>query len=333
MEGEVMARFLKNTDPRFHLVEARAKWTLVMLAVVLLGLASLAVWQQEWLRVSRHVVFTAPSSEGISPGIAIRLSGFRIGKIKSVTLAGPGRVRVDGLVFEKYAGYLSADTTAMLRSENLISDRFIELTPGDDPQGNPLDPDTPLPLQAEPGIGAMVDALREEIRPVINEAIGITRYLTDPAGDLKTSVANIRKLTDTLNEETGPTLVSGREAITSVGQMVDGFQDPAGSLQQSLANFEKLTVTLDKDFTEVLDRFDKAADSAIEMFDHLDTLVGKLELVVDETAPEVPPMVRKGRSTLDKADDVVGSVRNLWPLRGGLPKDEEKTLRPSNDQP
>lgn len=328
-----MARYLKNTDPRFHLVEAQARWTLRILIVVVLGIVSLTVWHQEWLRKSRDVVFTAPSSEGIAPGIGIRLSGFRIGKVKSVTLAGPGQVRVDGIIFEKYAAYLGTDSTAILRSENLISDHFIEMTPGPHGGKNPLTAATPIALQAEPGIGAMVDAFREELRPVINEIAGITAYLTDPEGDLKTSIANIRAVTQTLDRETGPTLTDARKAINSMEQMVAEFQSPEGRLQRSLANIETLTHTLDTKVSPLLTEFETTATTATEMFERADAVFGEIQDLVNETGPEVPPMVRQSREAIDKADEVVGSVRKMWPLRNALPADGEKTLRPTHDQP
>lgn len=328
-----MARFLKNTDPRFHLVEVQARWTLRILIVLILAIAALTVWHQEWLRPSRDVAFTATSSEGLAPGITIRLSGFRIGKVNSVTLAGPGMVRIEGIVFEKYAGYLGADSTATLRSENLISDRFIELSPGTDPAALPLTAAESIPLQTEPGLGAMVDAFREELRPVIDEIAGITRYLNDPAGDLRTSIANIRTLTDTLNEETGPVLISANTAVTRIEEMVAEFQNPEGPLHRSLTNIETLTTTLDNRLTPLIIEFQTAATSATGMLDHADALVGQIEDIVREAGPEVTPIVRQSRDTIDKADEVVGSVRSLWPLRNALPEDGEKTLRHAHDRP
>lgn len=328
-----MARYLKNTDPRFHLVEAQARWTLRILIVLMLAITALTVWHQEWFRPSRDVVFTAPSSEGLAPGVTIRLSGFRIGKVKTVTLTGPGQVRIDGIVFKKYAGYLGADSTATVRSENLISDRFIELSPGTDPTALPLSEDTPIALQAEPGIGAMVDAFREELRPVIHEIAEITRYLNDPEGDLKSSITNIRTTTDTLDKEIGPTLVNARSAIMKLEELVVEFQNPDGSLQKSIGSVETLAESIDTQLTDLIKEFETAANSATEMFDHLDSVVDEIESFVQETGPEIPPMVRQSREAINKTDEIIGSVKSMWPLRNAIPADGEKTLRPAHDRP
>jgi len=328
-----MAQFLKNTDPRFHLVEAQTRWTIRLLILFVAAIISLAVWKQEWLRASHRVTFTAPTSEGIAPGIAVRLSGFRIGKVKSVTLAGPGQVRVDAIVFEKYAEHLGSDSTALLRSENLISDRFIELSPGSDPDAKPFTDGVTIPLNVEPGLGAMVDAFREEIRPVITEVAEITGYLNDPEADLKMSIAEIRKLTETLNRETGPTLSGAREAVAGVDEMVSSFTDPDAKLQLALKNIESLTATLDEKIPLLIEQVDVAVANADELFGNADTLITDLQKLVNETSPDVPPMVKKGRDAVGKTDEIVDSVRSLWPLRKVLPPAGEKTLRPSHDKP
>jgi len=291
------------------------------------------VWKQEWLRASRQVTFTTPTSEGIVPGTAIRLSGFRIGKVTSVSLAGSGQVRVEGIVFEKYADHLGSDSTAMLRSENLISDRFIELSPGSNPVAKPFTDGIILPLSSEPGIGAIVDAFREELRPVITEIGEITHYLNDPKADLKMSITQIRELTETLNKETGPTLSGAREAIAGVDGMVASFAAPDAKLQRALKNIEALTATLDKKIPPLIDEVDVAVANADELFESADTLVAELRKLLDETAPDVPPMLRTGRDAVEKTDEMVDSVRSLWPLRKALPPTGEKTLRPGHDNP
>lgn len=328
-----MAQFLKNTDPRFHLVEAQTRWTIRLLILFLAAIISLAVWKQEWLRSSHRVTFTTATSEGVAPGIAIRLSGFRIGKVKSVTLAGPGQVRVEAVVFEKYAEHLGSDSTALLRSENLISDRFIELSPGSDPAAKPFTEGITIPLKVEPGLGAMVDAFREEVRPVITEVAEITSYLNDPEADLKMSIAEIRKLTETLNRETGPTLTGAREAVAGVDEMLGSFTDPDAKLQLTLKNIETLTATLDEKIPLLLKEVDVLVADADAFFTESSTLVGDLQKLYDETAPDVPPMVKDGRDAVGKTDEMVDSVRSLWPLRKALPPAGEKTLRPSHDKP
>lgn len=328
-----MAQFLKNTDPRFHLVEAQTRWTIRLLILFVAAVISLAVWKQEWLRNSRKVTFTTPTSEGIAPGIAVRLSGFRIGKVISVTLAGPGQVHVEAIVFEKYAAHLGSDSSAMLRSENLISDRFIELSPGSDPDTKPFTEGITIPLSSEPGIGAMVDAFREEIRPVITEATEIASYLNDPKADLKRSIAEIRKLTETLNRETEPTLSGAREAVAAVDEMVTSFTDPDAKLQLALKNIETLTATLDEKIPLLIKEADLAVVNANALFTNADTFITDLQTLLDETAPDVPPMLSSGRDAVEKTDEMVDSVRSLWPLRKTLPPAGEKTLRPSHDQP
>ncbi len=333
-----MARFLKNTDPRFHLLETRSRWFGGLIVVIMVAVVSLAVWQQEWLRGGKRVTMISATSEGLTVGMAVRLSGFRIGKVQAVELQAPGCVQVTALIFHEYASYVRRDSKALVRGENIIGDRFIELGVGS--AGAPeIGAGESLELQAEPTIGAMVDAFRKEVRPVIDELAAVAHYLNDPEGDLKSSVRNIRGITAAFEKEAGPTLQSSRETADRLKQLAGDLTNPDGSLMTSLDHFNRATRTLDEDLPSlsdkldvVLAKFDSAGESATKMFDHLDRTVGKLEKMVDQAAPEVPGMVKSGAKTVKKAEDVVSSVRNMWPLKGGMSKEREEVLKRGSDE-
>ena len=97
-----MARFLKNTDPRFHLVELRSGFFLGAILLMLLGAVGFGIWKQEWFRPAKHFRMTAETSEGLQTGMAVRLSGFRIGKVDAIELVGPGNVAVRVRVFDDF---------------------------------------------------------------------------------------------------------------------------------------------------------------------------------------------------------------------------------------
>jgi phospholipid/cholesterol/gamma-HCH transport system substrate-binding protein len=278
----------------------------------------------------------AGTSEGLAVGMAVRLSGFRIGKVSSVSLDAPGRVRVACQVFREYMPYLRRDSSALVRGENIIGDRFIEVAAGS-AGASELGDDDLLELKSEPTIGAMVDAFREEVRPVLNQLGEIAKYLADPEGDLKKSMGNIRSLTGTLDKELAPTLTASRSTVTELDSLAKNLEDENGPLKKSLAGLEKASRTLAEELPPLVERFDhslvqfdEAATSATKMLDHADVVIGKIETVVDKTGPEVPGIVQQGTSTMKKADEVVSSVRNMWPVRGGVPKAKEKTLKPNS---
>ena len=75
----------------------------------------------------------------------------------------------------------------------------------------------------------------------------------------------------------------------------------------------------------------EAATEAKALFANANTVVSDLGDVVEESGPEVPGMVRDGADAVGKADDVIDSVRNMWPIRRGKKDQGEDVLRTGSD--
>jgi ABC-type transporter Mla subunit MlaD len=193
-------QFLKNTDPRFHLVETRARFFIFIAVAGLVGLAAFVIWKQEIFRSSRRIDLMATSSQGIQRGMAARLSGFRIGKVGDVELEGENRVRVNLEVFSEYAHFLRGNSVATIASESLIGDRFIDITAGSANAPELKDGDT-LPLSPEKSIGTLVESLKDEIRPAVVETREIISFLNDPKGDFKLTLASLRIVSESLKSD------------------------------------------------------------------------------------------------------------------------------------
>lgn len=335
-----MARFLKNTDPRFHLVELRSGFFLGAILLMLLGAVGFGIWKQEWFRPAKHFRMTAETSEGLQTGMAVRLSGFRIGKVDAIELVGPGRVAVGVRVFDDYVCHVKTDSRAKVRGENLIGDRFIELTAGSDdapqaPEG------AVIRIEAEPTIGAMVEELKGDFEPIL-------AGLGEVAGKLPATIDRFDRVIDEshalvldLRRDDGD-LQQGfarmREALAEVGGLVAELRAPENDLMKGIDQFEDATRALSGHLDSIMTRLDSATATLDEtmakaggLIDDADGVVERLGETLDEAAPEVPEMVRKGSRTMDKADDVMSAVRDMWPIRGGVSKDEGRTLRTSSD--
>jgi hypothetical protein len=60
--------------------------------------------------------------------------------------------------------------------------------------------------------------------------------------------------------------------------------------------------------------------------------VTKIDVAVKEAAPEIPRLLRKGTDTLRNADEVITSIKGLWPVSQGVPKKKENLLRLPNER-
>ena len=163
-----MTQFLKNTDPRFHLVELRSKTFAFLILAILLGIVGFAAFKQEWFRPVKHYWMVAETSEGLQQGMSVRLSGFRIGRVQKIELVANREVRVDFEIFEEYTGYIRQETRAKLRGENLIGDRFIELGIDSDKDDSALLPEgSEIAYQRGKTIDEMVESLENQFTPIL----------------------------------------------------------------------------------------------------------------------------------------------------------------------
>lgn len=335
-----MARFLKNTDPRFHLVELRSGFFLGSILLILAGAVGFGIWKQEWFRGAKEYQMTAETSEGLQTGMAVRLSGFRIGKVDAIELVGPGEVAVKVKVFDEYVHYVKIDSRAEVRGENLIGDRFIEITAGS--AGAPLAQEgAEIQIESEPTIGAMVEELKEEFQPILAGLGGVAEKLPRTVDRVDRVIDESHALIADLRREDG-NLQQGfarfSEALAEVESLVAELREPDNDMMKGIDQFEDATRAMSEHLDSILTKLDSASGRLDEtmakaggLIDEADAVVESLGDTVEETAPEVPEMVRKSARTVDKADDVMSAVRDMWPIRGGVSKDEGKTLRTSSD--
>lgn len=316
-------KFLRNTDPRFHLVETRARFFIFLAVAGFLSLVAFVIWKQEIFRSSRHIDLIAASSQGVHKGMAARLSGFRIGKVGNVELEGENRVRVTLEVFSEYAHFLRADSKAAIASESLIGDRFIDVTAGTPSTPELKEGDT-LPLSPEKSISTLVESLKDEIRPAVIETREIISFLNDPKGDFKVMLSGLRITADALKSEM-PQIMKDIHQTTQQGtNLFTQLNKPDAELWKSLGHFEKLTRTLNEDLPPIVTRLGDGVST-------LQGAVGKLDRAITESAPEVPKLIRKGSDTLRSADEVLNSIKGLWPVSQGVPKKKENLLRLPNE--
>lgn len=332
------SRYLRNTDPRFHWIELRSRWFLGLALAAILGVVAVAMWRLEWFRPVQRLDLRAMSGEGIQRGMPVKLSGFRIGKVTSVELEQANRVRVKVDLFKEYAPHIRRDSQAVVSAgSSLIGDRFIAMTAGSQVAPAVSEGDE-LALSEEQSISKMVETIKEEIRPVLDDVREIVGYLNDPQGDFKTSLGQIRSVTGSLDADVPLLLDETRGGVKRFDEWLAGLQDPAQPLQKSLVQIDETSAALRKDLPEILRKLDNAATTldaatgdARKFLQDADGVVADVRAAVKENAPRIPPLLNEGQATVRDAGDVARSVKNMWPVKGGVPETKEKVLRAESE--
>ncbi len=310
---------MKESDPRFVGLEKKiGVFIVVAVAGVLLGIAFIGV-QQDLFTAKTNLRFIAESGQGINEGMAVKLSGFKIGKITRLELNDVARVEVSMSINNQYIRWIHTDSKARLVKEGLIGDSIIEIVPGS-PGVRRISENEFLPFEREKDLNAIAQEIQEEIKPGIRDVKAIIHYINSPDGDVKRILANINRLSkdasstrqhvDTLLEDVDKAVV-GRTA------KVDAL---LGAVHQTVTDVDGAVKKIDKDMPTLLQKVDTTIGNVQQM-------TGELKKTVEKTAPEVPGLVKRGTEMADDAEEVMDSVKKVWPLRSIIEPSAERVLK------
>lgn len=228
------------------------RWTSVATAIVLVTSALTAsgyiVVQHIWQPTTISAIFSTANS--IYPGDEVRIAGVKVGTIESITPLGQ-RVRFTLDIDHGIA--VAADAKAVIVAPNLVSARFVQLTPAYDtgpqlgdgaeiPQSRtstPVEWDEvkrqldrlatdlgPNDVAQSSSAGRLIDSAAnamagngDKLRQTLAQLAGISRILADHSGNIVDTITNLQKF------------VSGlRDSNTQIGQ----FQEHLASLSTVL---------------------------------------------------------------------------------------------------
>jgi len=210
---------------------------------------------------------------GLEKGDVVRVAGVRVGQVDGLSVVAGNQVTVDFHVAEDQK--VSDKTQVLVRYENLLGDRYLELSqpPG---TGSALRPGSTIP-ESRTAPALDLDILLNGFRPLfqglapeqINElASGIVSTLQGRGGTIESLLAKTASLTNGLadrDEAIGSMLTNldvvlssldahDTQLSTAIGQMrrlVSGLaadRDPIGA---ALGDISQLTVTLGGLFADV----------------------------------------------------------------------------------
>ncbi|MEK6582490.1 MAG: MlaD family protein, partial [Nitrospirota bacterium] len=127
---------MKETDPRFVSLQ---KKVILFFAVAVIGIIGTLIFlgvERGAFTPKYRIHFTVEKGTGFFEGMPVKLSGFKIGKIETLSLDENARVKILLLLDKKYQKWIRQDSRAMLTKEGLIGEDVIDVTVG--AQGKPV---------------------------------------------------------------------------------------------------------------------------------------------------------------------------------------------------
>lgn len=303
---------LADKDDRFKNLFGKAA---IFILVAVLGISATLLWtgiKKGAFTPKSMIYFLADSGQGLSEGMPVKYSGFKIGKLNTLTLDEQGRVQVEVSLEAKYLKLIRQDAVISLVKEGVIGDGVLELSRGTDSKPILMAGGT-VHFERANGLEQAVIEVKNRILPILDD---LHETLHDPNSDVRQTLKNLREL----SAEMHTTRERVDHLLGSVDSNMNNEVAPLlRSLRVSATNAESLTAKLDHDLPTLL----KKADDGMENL-RLTTLAVKD--AVQKSAPQMSGMVGEARETMDKtrgavenSNELFDSLRSHWPLNNSTP--------------
>ncbi|MBU4320964.1 MAG: MlaD family protein [Thermodesulfovibrionales bacterium] len=298
---------MKETDPRFMKLKGKVGlFFIIAVAGIIATVVSIGI-ERGIFTAKYRINFTVDKGTGFFEGMPVKLSGFKIGKIDSMSLDENAKVKVTLLISKKYSKWIRQDSKAMLTKEGFIGEGVVDISVGS--TNKPVIWDGGV-IQNEKARG--LDEIAEEMRPVIGEIKDIITYINDPKGDIKQTIANLKTLSSGLNA----TKENADKLLKNADSNISGVSSDAS---KALKNIDKTVSSMNDKINPVIDKLNRTMDNA-------EKTTANLRDAVEKAAPKVPPLLNKGEDALSDTNEVVKSLKQIWPIRLFIEKPKDSLI-------
>lgn len=313
---------IKEEDPRFmHLRKKIAVF--VVVAFAFLVVVVVLIGKENDLFSSKYELgFTVPKGTGFTRGMAVKLSGFRIGRIKSISLNESAQVDIVLQIARKYQKWIRRDSHVQLLKEGLVGETVVEVSVGSSSQPV-LQENEKLTFIKTKGLDELADEIAEKVKPVLNDVRDIISYVNDPQGDVKQSLRNINTLTrglETTREHADNLLVDVRADAKEVSAKLSTVLDDTS---RTVGKLEKPISELDRKLPSILEKVENTMENA-------ENASGDLKAMTEQVRPKVPNLLEQTESAVEGANSVLDAIKGIWPISSRIKKPDEKQLVPGD---
>jgi ABC-type transporter Mla subunit MlaD len=270
----------------------------------------------------RHtaIYFHAADALGISKGMAVRLFGLPVGNVSDMDISDRG-VKVELSINSEYIPRLPKGSQARLVREAYVGAATIQIVPSREPRraAEPLADGDEIEYVSARGVAELVDDLRNQLTPVINEMRRMIAELNNPNGDFRKSVAGANTVFQQLpetNREMRQVLRDADRTVVAVGRQAEA----------SLGSVERVSVQMERQLPLLAEKLATTLDALSETSAQIRDTTRKNGDALHEVLVQVPGLLRDGGDLVREGQDVVGAARNSWFLRDMIEAKSVRTL-------
>jgi len=237
---------------------------------------------------------------GLSVGSDVRVSGVKVGKVKSITFEN-GKVKVTLQFNKKVPIYRNA--IAKIESLGLLGDKYVEINPGT-PSAGPLPPGSVIKFTQTPAdVTQMIDTMTETAKSIEKLSNSINQLVAENRKQLHQLLFNLNKLSAKIDELLNR---NGKNIDKTLQQVASLTEKLNRELPKLIKNLNGLTVNLNSTVAELKPRLKQSLDSISKLSSDLDTVAKALKnqrQSIEKTLQNLSKItsdISHGRGTLGK---------------------------------
>jgi phospholipid/cholesterol/gamma-HCH transport system substrate-binding protein len=319
-------------DPRFQGLERRTG-LFVLFAALIVGALIFGILVREGaFTKTTPLSFLANSAQGIAKGMAVQLSGFKVGTVESLGLQSDGAVKVKLAVLSDYMRLINQDSVARLAKAGLIGESRIEIVAGR-AASRPMPPGGALKFERAPDIGVIAQSLSEQVRPILADLKEITESIKSPEGDIHSTIRNAKlasaelakaatqmnRLAQQSQQQLGGVLTKADQAIAHVDEAIAAADGAIARADAVLVHAGSTLAAVQGTLPQLLLKLDRTLDK-------LDAVAEDAKKVTASAAEELPPTLRDARAAAKDGRAIVSGARRAWPISSFVAEPREQAL-------
>lgn len=315
----------REQDSRFDRLNFRTGLFIAAALLLFAALIAASLVRQGVFTQTSSVYFFSDSAAGLTRGMSVQLSGFKIGSVEEIALEPDTRVKARMVLKTEYLRHIGQDAQARLAKEGLFGASFIEIQPGAR-EGRAMVNNGVVKFERASDFGQLAEALADKLHPILDDVKRITASANDPDGDIRATLRNVReataavgelqkdlnRLTKTVNERTDKLTGQVGQALDRADVALERAGTAIGTLNSTLS-------TLDRQLPETLLKLDRTLAN-------VESVTADVRRISTRLASDVPPAVTEGRALMQDTRDIVEGAKRSWPIRGFLLEPLERSL-------
>ena len=309
-------KLLADRDERFKgLLVKVGIFILLALAGVAFNLVFTSV-KQGLFNPKSSIYFLVDSADDLKEGMPVKLSGFKIGSVKHITLDSIAHARVEMSIDNQYLPLLNEDAMVSLKKEGIIGDSILAAKRGTEGRGQ-LSADATIQFERAVGLEQIAQDMRNRLVPSLDEVNKLLHSTNDPQGDIRQTLKNVREFTGELR---GTRARVDRTLDQLDESMTKDVRPMLHTIHLTTQHVEAMTGKLDKELPVIINEVDATLDN-------IHHTTETLKSAVDNSAPQLSGVIGESRGLISGTRNIEDSLSASWPLKNIMQPPEQGLLR------